>query len=355
MDKMNTLNSSPINWSRREFVQKSSLAVIGMQVGLASGIPCQDNTNSYVISEHIKPLKLSWLGTHKALEDYLRILQKMPQVVLIDPQDALFSQAEAVIIAVPLRQRAELAKRALLAGCHVLIDTPMACSYEEFDEIQGVAIQQDKRIAIASFHRFLKSAYYAREIIFKQEIGEVTSIQIQVYSETTAPLLSGSQEGYVGKGLPLFDLVRWMCAKTPFTLTAAPENRAATVYKPQKVLYLLVNFNRIPLAYMTTTLISPEIPGGWLITIYGQKGILQLTANGDLQRLGETGRWEQLVRGEAIHYQIAMQCLLQDFIASCHSGKEPEVNSLDGMAGVALTLATVDSAKTGKTIQMIEM
>jgi predicted dehydrogenase len=300
-------------------------------------------------NESLKPFTIGFVGKDDDFQFYAQILKNIPSVVFeqTDNKTALQGQHEAVVVAAPLKKRAELAKQ-ILNHSHLLIQTPMATSYQEFDAIMQLANQQNKRVAITSFHRFLNAAKQARTLI--DEIGKIKTVVMQVSHDTSDILLSHQQPGFIGKALPLFDLVRWLCAKSPLSLSAH-KNLFARFDKPEKNLHLLLELGNIPLLYTTK---PSSLSASWTITLYGQQSHLKLTADGQLQRADFGADWQTVSIGEPEDFQQAMHDLLADFVDSCRTGKEPEVNVLDGMAGIALTLAAVQSAQTGQTVSMVE-
>jgi predicted dehydrogenase len=63
---------------------------------------------------------------------------------------------------------------------------------------------------------------------------------------------------------------------------------------------------------------------------------------------GENGiTWDKDFKRKAFNKNI------NDFITTIRTRKEPEINSLDGMAGIAFNLAVLESAKSGKIISLM--
>jgi len=355
------ISNLPSALSRRNFILTGSKTLAGLSLlGMMLINGCARNYRQ-TKNENIKPLKIGFIGEESDFKFYAQAFKKISSASfeIVSREAALQGQTDAVIIAAPLKERADLVKHILKAGSHVLVESPMAMSYEELDAILLQINQQNKRLAVAHFHRFLKSAIQARALI--DEIGKINVISIQVDSNTSqvdsntsAPLLSRYREGFIGKGTPLLDLVCWLCAKSPLSLYAH-KNLFAFSDKPEKKLHLFIELGKIPLLYTTVPTTSPDISDGWTITIYGQKKHLKLNANGGLQDFdAEEGQWETVLAESPSDYQEAVVLLLEDFIESCQTGKEPEVNALDGMAGMALTLSAVESARTGQTVSMVE-
>lgn len=86
---------------------------------------------------------------------------------------------DAVVIATPLRSHHRLAKAALLAGKHVLIEKPMASSSEECEEL--IAIAEGMGLILMVGHTYLYSEPVAKiaEIVRSGTIGELKYINCQ--------------------------------------------------------------------------------------------------------------------------------------------------------------------------------
>jgi predicted dehydrogenase len=86
---------------------------------------------------------------------------------------------DAVVVATPVRYHFPLAKAALLAGKHVLIEKPMASSAAECEEL--IEIAQREGLVLMVGHTFLYSEPVHRisEIINSGDIGEIRYINSQ--------------------------------------------------------------------------------------------------------------------------------------------------------------------------------
>ncbi|KOY84636.1 oxidoreductase [bacterium 336/3] len=82
----------------------------------------------------------------------------------------------AVVIATPVFSHYELAKKALLAGKHVLVEKPMTSSYAQAEEL--IRIAENKGLILMTDHTFLYTGAVQKmkELIEKQELGNVNYI-----------------------------------------------------------------------------------------------------------------------------------------------------------------------------------
>src|SRR5438309_5285498 len=106
-------------------------------------------------------------GSHfAARHPGVRVAPDLEQL-LLDPR------IQAVAIATPPRTHHELARQALRAGKHVLVEKPLASSVDQADELIELAERQ--RLVLMPGHTFVYSPAVnkVRELIRSGEVGEV--------------------------------------------------------------------------------------------------------------------------------------------------------------------------------------
>ena len=83
---------------------------------------------------------------------------------------------DAVVVAAPVKHHYPLAKAALLAGKHTLIEKPMAASSAECEEL--IEIAESKGLVLMVCHTFLYSAAVRKiaEIVQAGDVGEIRYI-----------------------------------------------------------------------------------------------------------------------------------------------------------------------------------
>lgn len=86
---------------------------------------------------------------------------------------------DAVVIATPLKSHHALAKASLLAGKHVLIEKPMACSSGECEELIEIARHQGLILMVGHTYLYSEAVAKITEIIKSGDIGEVRYMNCQ--------------------------------------------------------------------------------------------------------------------------------------------------------------------------------
>jgi len=105
-------------------------------------------------------------------------------------------EVEAVYIAVPHDQLYPLARRALEAGKHVLVEKPMALTLAHADDL--IALSEERRLALGVFYELRHATPHiqARELIRAGALGAIIGVRIQTLIDKP---LSYWQSGYGGR------------------------------------------------------------------------------------------------------------------------------------------------------------
>ncbi|CAN5373031.1 Gfo/Idh/MocA family oxidoreductase [soil metagenome] len=86
---------------------------------------------------------------------------------------------DAVVVATPVRYHFPIAKAALLAGKHVLIEKPMASSVEECEELIAIAEKQGRILMIGHTFLYSEPVHKMNQIISSGDLGEICYINSQ--------------------------------------------------------------------------------------------------------------------------------------------------------------------------------
>ena len=94
-------------------------------------------------------------------------------VVTADYRDLLNGGVDAVVIATPVGTHYRLAKEALLAGKHVLVEKPLAASASQGEELVAIASQNDLRLMVGHIALYNPAVEMVRRIIKSSELGDI--------------------------------------------------------------------------------------------------------------------------------------------------------------------------------------
>lgn len=133
---------------------------------------------------------------------------------------------DAVIIASPHHFHAQQAVRALMAGCHIMVEKPMALNKVDCDKILKKADECHRRVMVAHTQHFIPSILTAHDLIQTGTIGKpLMGIDIFYvkYCTNTRPLwfLENNNGGmFWNLGCHLVDRLRWLMGCNERAVTA---------------------------------------------------------------------------------------------------------------------------------------
>jgi predicted dehydrogenase len=109
----------------------------------------------------------------KRSDVHSKIQAAFPSVVCFEDFDILLNNCEvdAIVIATPVHSHYPIAKKALLAGKHVLIEKPMTSSAEEAEELISIAEQSNLTLMVDHTFLYTGAVIKMKELIENGEIG----------------------------------------------------------------------------------------------------------------------------------------------------------------------------------------
>jgi len=344
--------------------------------------------------EHV-PLRIGIVGCGRATTGlHLPALQFVPgaQVVaLADPvQESLNHASElfqvkrcvadyrllledptidAIAIFVPAQLHVEIALAALDAGKHLFIEKPLALTLDECDQLIERAANLPLQVMLGFNTRCHRFARQVRSMIEQNTLGPLEVVR-SVLTSCHHDVPEWRKRRASGGGVLLemaihhFDLWRYLVHEevaeiSAFSRTGTWEDESATVtarfgsgvlasatFAERTSQYngieiygrsgsLNVSFYRFD---GLETAISSDIPGNIRARIKGLKRFVK-EFPGAIQRLRHGGEWHQSYLQE-----------WRNFVDSVRTGKPVECGLEDGRKALAVALAAIESAATGKAI-----
>jgi predicted dehydrogenase len=273
------------------------------------------------------------------------------------------AEIDAIVIATPVYSHYAIAKKALLAGKHVLIEKPMTSSVEEADDLIELATR--KGLTLMADHTFLYTGAVQKmkEIIQAEVIG--------------TPLYFDSSRINLGLFQPdinvLWDLAPHDISILTYLITEVPESINATGISHtrnqiENVAYLTVNYSSNFIAHFTCSWSSPVKVRQTLIG-----GDKKMILYNDLEpsekvRVYDTG-YDHKTDEDRTHIMVdyrtgdvyipklssreALAGVAEDFVQSVIQSKSPLSNGMLGRSVVRILEASQESIKqNGKEVRI---
>ena len=287
-----------------------------------------------------------------------RLAQQTGARAVSDWREAITVEAEAVMIATPHDQLAQIALAAVEAGRHVLVEKPAGRRPAEISPIVAAALQRKRIVKVGFNHRFHPAIARAKALADEGSIGPLLFIRGRYghggrigYEKEWRfePEISGGGE-LIDQGSHLIDLSRWVLGD----LTLAYGN-APTYFWPGRVddnCFLALEGEQKRMAWLHASwtewknLFAFEIMGrdGKLTIdgLGGSYGTERLTLHRMLPQMGppETTIWEYPFPDRSFADEF------ENFVAAVE-GRAPAIGDInDAYANLTIVQAVYDRAQS---------
>jgi predicted dehydrogenase len=255
---------------------------------------------------------------------------------------------DAVIIATPQDSQVEIARAAIDAGIHVLVEKPAARHVDELLGLPQLAAERNVRVRVGFNHRYHRAFQDARRLVDSGALGPLLFLRARYghggrpgyASEWRAqPQRSGGGE-LIDQGVHLIDLARWFLgdfvevsgfAHTYFWDMPVDDNG-----------FMLLKTAAKQVAFLHVSCTEWKNTFSW--ELYGRDGKLQVDGLGGsygVERLSwyknlpdmgppQTTIWEYPMADNSWETEMA------EFIEDISSGREPAAGLRDAIAALAV-------------------
>ena len=337
------------------------------------------------MSEGFRPLRAAVIGVGAMGQHHARVYAQMPGVQLVGVADAnpeegqriaglhhtlafvdhrqLLDEArpEVVTVAVPTEFHHRVALDALDAGCHILIEKPIAATEEEARDLIERAKALGCKLMVGHIVRFDPAVQALKERLEAGELGRI----FQVRCRRLGPFPARVQD--VGVVIDLathdLDLMRYLTGQEPVRVYAETEREIHSLHEDILVGNVRLADGTIGLLdinWLTPTKIRE-------LTVTGERGMFRvdhLTQDLYFYENAEANgeRWEaiSLLRGVSegrmIRYPVRkyepLKAELESFVQAVTDGGPAPVDGRDGLIALRLAQALVQSGRERRAIAL---
>lgn len=278
------------------------------------------------------------------------------------------TDAEAVLVTTSLGSHAAVARAALAAGKHVLVEKPFVPSVSEAQQLVDEADAAGRVLMVSQNYRFFPGAQAAATLVREGVLGvpHAVSIQFRKYANT-AP--RGNHRHYtlhhpllLDMAIHHFDLMRFVLGQEPELVQCHAWNPPGSNFDEPAAASATIAFDGGTVVSYYGNWVSTATPtlwsGAWQIEC--AEGVIAWTGRGDgssdadvatLQRRGKRPRRLELPK--LAHIDRAGS--LAAFYAAIRDGAEPSPSGRENIGSLALTFAAIEAANTGETRRLKEV
>ncbi|KIL47050.1 Gfo/Idh/MocA family protein [Jeotgalibacillus campisalis] len=272
-------------------------------------------------------------------------------------------EIDIVLIAVISGLHAQIAKEALKAGKHVIIEKPLALSIQESDEIISLSASKNKRVLVCHQLRFRPLLSRIKEIIDFGFLGKpcMGSVNVRInrsedYYQAAAWRGSWDQDGgmLINQGIHMVDLLIWLLGdvQSVYGDIASVHSHKET----EDVAAGILHFTNQAKGVIEVNSITKPSNQGYSLSLFFEKGSITLGGKGfDQLEHCFIENQESLVK------ELELLCAKKDehFIMYQHfiNAVEDRVDILrmdaaEGKKALEAIFALYQSSKTGLPVQL---
>ena len=279
---------------------------------------------------------------------------------------------DAVVVATPNAHHARLTIAALKAGKHVLCEKPMATSLADAKKMIAAAQAAGRKLMIGHNQRLMAPHAKAKQLIDQGVIGKVLSFRTsfghggpEMWSQDKGPhtWFFKKDEAYVGTmgdlGVHKADLIRWLLGSEVTAVGAFVDTLAK---RNEKGELITVDDNAVCILRMANGAMG-QLTASWtygaaednVTVIYGTAGQMVLGANPDfpVEVSLNNGEAAQYRVGAVATNEVQVPSGVPDTFIDCIlDDKEPEISGEEGLKALAIVVACLKSASTGRIVEV---
>ena len=268
---------------------------------------------------------------------------------------------DAVSIAVPTQGHLQVACDALAAGCHVLVEKPIAATIDDAKEIVSTAAAAGRVLAVGHIERFNPSVMELKRRLSDGQAGRV----LQCHARRLGPFPPRIRD--VGVVLDLathdIDVMRYLTGRQAVRVYA--ETRSEINTANEDMLSGLIRFDDGIVGVLEINWLTPTKVR--VLTVTGERGMFRadyLTQDLFFYENAESraGGWEELavLRGvtegpvvkHAVENREPLRNELEAFVAAINGEGSKIVTGEDGLEALRLALALIQSGQRNEAVSL---
>lgn len=281
------------------------------------------------------------------------------------------AKPEIVDIVTPSHTHLAIATDALNAGCHVLLEKPMALRIEDCRAIVQLARQRGRKLAVGHELRLSSQWGEIKRVIERGTIGEPHYVLVELLRKPYRPGAAGWRydQSRVGswvleEPIHFFDLARWYLAGAgePVELYAYGKSRDAQ--RPELFDNFSAMFRYANGAYAVVSQTLAAFEHHQTVKVAGAKGAIWAGWSGALDRTLEPSYFVKVFDGDKVEeLKLARHSgevfELREQIARCvqmvRADVEPAASGVDGLWSAGLCLVAEESIRQRRPLPVGEL
>ena len=337
-------------------------------------IGCGRIARNHMIAAHNNSLELAALcdlssDNMKSLLEASSYAGTLPQFYTDYRQMLQQVRPELVAIATDSGAHAAIALDCIRAGCHVIIEKPIAMSVAEARQIVQAAEERGVKVAACHQNRFNEACQQMHRAREQGRFGKLSHGSIHVrwnrnqnyYDQASWRGKWASDGGtLMNQCIHGIDLLLWMVGSEPVSVYGVTRQQYHPYLEAEDVGLAVVTFADGTVATIEGTVnVYPQNLEETLY-LFGEKGTVKLggkaTNNIDVWQFADAGEADEGLQGrqEVIGnvYGNGHSRLYADMLEAIREDRQPLISAREGAKALEMVLAIYKSQKTGTVVQL---
>lgn len=263
---------------------------------------------------------------------------------VVDELDALIDGCEIVDIVSPTRTHLDIARRAFIAGRHVVCEKPLAVTASEAERMLQAAADAGVRLFPAHVVRYFDGYRRLHERV--DSIGALLELTFRrmVAAPASAWFYAQDAGGGLIRDLMIHDLDQALWLAGPVAEVSATQDPPAVggIVEPPVSAHVTLTHANGAISHVRADWFEPGTPFRSTAEVTGAGGSLRF----DTAELGAERAGYLPPEQDVDPYQAQ----LADFLDAIRTGRDARVSPEDGVAAVALVDAAYASLATGRPV-----
>ena len=289
-------------------------------------------------------------------------LQKAQEMTNLGPEQLFISfekalekvQADFVLIVTPPATHIALAKQALKAGLHVMMEKPLTDTAEEANDLLAFSREYSQKVMVSQNYRWNPQIQTIKQLIAASSIGP---IEYADYYFNKATHFGGWRDQYEeillqDMAIHHFDILRYLLNDEAVTIQATSFRPSWSWFKGNPHADAAMTFSKGVHVHYRGRWAGKGKKTTWNgdIRLVGERGAIELIDDQVLLYQGEQDTPEEipLIKTPASDRMIS----LDSFIQVIKEDTVPPTSIEDNIKSLQLTWAAIESSKTGERVHL---
>lgn len=269
----------------------------------------------------------------------------------------LLDSVDVVFIATPTFTHADIARRALEAGKHIITEKPVTLTNADAQDLLRLAHQTDRHVYPAHVVRYFPEYVRLKAAVDAGRLGDLAVLRFArsgSFPTRTAwfadPELSGGI--IMDQMIHDLDIARWVAGEV--TTVSATSVRTGNETTPIEAAHVLLTHESGAISHVAGVWGAAHLE---FTTEYSVAGTLGTLTHSSARERNYTTDYADLSAGAQLTPATDPAASpyfleLQEFVTAIQGGSQPRVTLSDGVAAVRIANAALESLRTGQPVDL---